>query len=363
MKSQQLKHTAPVWPTTLRVPARPPKLIYFDLNHWIELSKANAGHRDGSKHRHILDACLDAVKDGKAIFPLSTFIYMEIGKIQNHRQRCDLREIIERISRFVVVTSPTVVATHEIEATLDQVIGPNPVPINTTNYLDWGVNSAFGRGLDFSIKSEKGEDVTEEARRAYRDGPEAFDQVIIEAIYNLNKRVIEGPAPQEESRYKAFGWKPESALQTIRQLALDEESQARRLDDYPNWRKGRIRDLITAREAINELGEIFEKGLAARGPNAGDQFFALVRDGLDSILNAMPSLDVAVTIKTSLHRDPNHKWKNNDIFDIGALALTIPYCDVVVADSSMCFHVTRSKLAERYHTVVIASLAELPNHL
>ena len=70
-----------------------------------------------------------------------------------------------------------------------------------------------------------------------------------------------------------------------------------------------------------------------------------------------------MTLKTSLHRDPNHKWTNNDNYDIRALALAIPYCDVVVTDRAMWSHVTHHKLPERYDTAVISRLAELLNHM
>jgi len=36
-----------VWPQTLRLPPRPLKLVYLDLNHWVALAKAMAGHSDG----------------------------------------------------------------------------------------------------------------------------------------------------------------------------------------------------------------------------------------------------------------------------------------------------------------------------
>ena len=111
------------------------------------------------------------------------------------------------------------------------------------------------------------------------------------------------------------------------------------------------------------VGDIFAEGFAARGPNSFDLFFAQKRDDLGSLYGVMPSLDVAVTLKTSLHRDPNHRWTNNDIYDIRALALAIPYCDVVVTDRSMWSHVTRHKLPERYDTVVIPRLAQLPAHM
>ena len=352
-----------VWATTLRLPTRPPRLIYLDLNHWIALSKAFSGHRDGKKHRCILDACLNAVRGGKAVFPLSQFIYMEIAKIASYRQHRDLREVIEQVCRYMVVTSLTVVATHEIEAALDHVVGPNPVPLNTTNYLDWGVSRAYGRAGDIRIKSIAGEDVTEEVRRAYSRGLEAFGAVLFNAQLDLNRKVIEGPTPQEESGLRVLGWNPEAIVQGYERKASDELAQVRRFSDYPNWGLGRIRDVITAREATIEIGDIFAEGFAARGPHAVDQFFNVKPDDLRSIYSAMPSLDVAVALKMSLHRDPNHKWTNNDIYDIRALALTIPYCDVVVTDRSMWSHVTRHRLSERYDTVVISQLTDLSDHL
>ena len=363
MESQHSWQTNPLWPTTLRLPTRPPKLIYLDLNHWIGLAKAYSGHLDGKKHMCVLEACLKTANDGKAVFPLSAEIYSEIAKITNYRQRRDLREIIEQVSRYKVVTSLADVANHEIEVALDLMVGPRRVPINTTNYLDWGVSNAYGRTTEISIKSASGDDITEEARRTFPGGPEAFDTIFLKAQLELNRKAIEGPTPQEEPRLRGLGWSPEVILQEHERKASDEWAQARRLDDNPNWRPGRIRDLITAREAAIEVGDIFAEGFAARGLGAADQFFAAKLHDLRSLYSAMPSLDVAVTLKMSLHRDPNHRWTNNDVYDIRALALTIPYCDVVVTDRSMWSHVTRHKLQGRYATVVISQLAELSTHL
>lgn len=74
-----------VWPQTLVVPPRPPKLVYLDLNHWIALAKAQIGHRDGEKYKEVLSACLDAVERGRAVFPISDSIYSEVSKIHQHR--------------------------------------------------------------------------------------------------------------------------------------------------------------------------------------------------------------------------------------------------------------------------------------
>ena len=363
MESHHLNMMDMLWPPTLKLPVRPPKLIYLDLNHWIELSKAHSGHQDGEKHRSILDACLKAVGDGSAVFPLSEYIYLEILKNTNSRQRRILREVIEQVCEYKVVTSLVVVTTHEIVAVLDRILGPNPAPVNKTNYLDWGVDRAFGKVGDVRIVSTSGADATEQIRRTHPAGSEAFDEILLDAQIELNRKVIEGPTTQEEPAFRQDGWRPEDAVQVFERQALDELAQVRRFDSYPKWRRGRIRDAIAARQLAFDVGDILVKCLASWGPGATNQFFVTNPDEFRPIVNAMPSFDVSVTLKSSLHRDANHEWTNNDIFDIKALSLTIPYCDVVVTDNAMCSHVMRNNLPQRYATIVISKLTELPDHL
>ena len=119
-------------------------LVYIDLNHWIALAKALSGHPEGRRDRDILQRLLHAVEQGHAVFPVSLPIYVEVLKIGDYRRRSDLRKVIERLGGFVVVTSRHVIATHEIEALLDELVGPNPDPINYMDYLDWGVFRAWG---------------------------------------------------------------------------------------------------------------------------------------------------------------------------------------------------------------------------
>src|SRR6266581_2245029 len=99
-----------VWPQTLLLPPRPLKVVYLDLNHWVSLAKAMAGHSDGEASADVLIGCLSALERGGVAFPISDSIYFEISKIRLHRQRRDLLEVIEAMSRFMVVTSRSVVS-------------------------------------------------------------------------------------------------------------------------------------------------------------------------------------------------------------------------------------------------------------
>jgi hypothetical protein len=145
-----------VWPQTLQRSMPPLRVVYLDLNHWIALAKALAGHAQGQAYEDILSACTLAVEEGSAVFPISDRIYFEISKIGQYRQRRDLRAVIEAVSRYMVVTSRSVISAHEIEALLNRLVGRNPEPINTINYLDWDVARAFGMVGGFRIRSETG---------------------------------------------------------------------------------------------------------------------------------------------------------------------------------------------------------------
>ena len=347
------------WPTKLLIPTRPPKLVYLDLNHWVSLSKAHAGHAGGDQFKDALAACSAAATSGAAIFPLADSIYFEVSKIGTYRQRRDLREVMERISGFMVVTSRSVVSAHEIETMLDARIGPSGDPINEMNYIDWGVMRAFGMNGALVVRDRStGEDRTEEARANHPDGPEAFDRIIWEGQLGLNRSVLDGPTPEEEPEMRATGWNPRAAFAVAERRAQQEIEQVARFDADPAWRRGRIHDVVAAREVIIEVNEHLWKGLNDRGVELEAAFPD--PEETQRVWNSMPSFDVAVTLKTEYHRDPNHNWKPNDITDIDALGSTLPYCDVVVTDKAAASHATRTGLAERLGTVVLSRLSDLP---
>ncbi len=360
MPRQSIK---PLWPKTLSVPTPPPKLIYLDLNHWIQLSKAHAGHRDGNNCNEILAACRKAVMDGTAVFPLSLHTYMEISRIK-HRQRRDLREVVEEISRFMVVTPQHVVAEHEVETLLDQIVGPSPQPISTMDFLNSGGYQGLGIVGGIKLETAGGEDVTSGLRRLL-DDPQAWDTLLQEVGLHLNRKEIEGPTPKEELKLQEQGWNPDAIHKAYVREAKAEANLARKLSRTTRQRPDDLRGVISVSELVD--GSVFtivrlRRGLAARGIESFDDFVTASSDPR-SAFYSMPSFDVAVTLKTSYHRNPNHRWTKNDIFDINAVAGTLPYCHVVVSDKSVWHHAKRNNLHKRLNTIILAHLSDLPEYL
>jgi hypothetical protein len=348
------------WPETLHRPTRPPKLVYLDLLHWVSLAKANSRHRDGDQFKDMLASCVDARDRGAAVFPISDAIYMEVAKIGSHRQRRDLREVIERVSSYRVITSRVVIAQHEVEALLDRMVGPSPHPINAMDYLDWGIARAFGMVGGFRVMNvDTEEDVTLEVRSKHPDGPDAFDMILMKAELDLNRKSLEGPTSAEEPGLREAGWDPRAAYEVAERRAAQEIEQVGRFNDDPSWRGERLRDVISAREVLIEINRMLGEGMAARGASLDDLFDENDIEATRRSLDSMPSYDVSVSLKTAYHRNPEHSWKPNHIHDIDALASTVPYCDIVVTDREAASHLHRTGVADRFGTTALSTLSDL----
>ena len=354
-----------IWPRTLRMPVRAPKLVYLDLNHWIALAKALSGHHNGKTNIALLDFCLRAVERKIAIFPISLSIYVEILKIRDYQRRCDLRKAIELLSRYMVVTSRAIVAKHEIEALLDHIVGPNPEPINAMDYLDWGIFRAMGMDGSIWVESAEGKDVTNQVRQSFPHGPQVFDEIVSEGILKLNRQVIDGPSPEEDAEFREEGYDPIRVLEHFEKEAANEVELVHSLNDNPKWRRGRLRDAVSAREVLFQVNSILKRGCDERGVGSLQSLqsrFPSVTDARRAF-DSMPSFDALVTLKTSLHKNARHRWTQNDVHDLHALALTLPYCDIVITDRAMASQAVQTGLAGRLNTIVLSHLSDLRQHL
>ena len=350
------------------------RLVYLDLNHWISLSKCISGHKDGPRYRRAFDACITAVDEGSAQFPLSLSTFMEINAIRDPQQRLWLRRVIEQFTQFRTVLPRAVTAPLEFEQVLANQLDSIQLRTETLDYVGIGVGWATGRHFTPSIVDEQGRDVTTEAFPSLP--PEVRPFLDPEFMsYTLTGMVIEGPEhPSEEAELRARGWNPQGLTDMMDNRVLLESQLVIDLDEFRSidsssvdWRRGRLRDIISARELFHETNETFSIVLDQQRLTLEDVFdMSGTRSAIRHnrrITDAMPTFDVAVTLKVSYHRNPNHPWIRNDIFDIDAMSTVLPYCDVVVTDKAMMSHVDRTGLAERLGTKVLSSLGDLVEQL
>jgi hypothetical protein len=346
-----------VWPRLLELPSDNVNVVYLDLNHWISLAQASVGHSKGSRFGRILEACRAARLAGTAVFVLSAVHYMEMHKIKDPAQRRTIADVMEELTSFASLVSRVVVMELELTAMLDR-FAREPSALPTIPLLGRGVGHSFGRQSGLKITGPSG-DATGQVRE--RMGAEAFDQLVEETELLLDRSVLQGPVDNEVEDLRAFGWKPEAAIQVAESRAAQERELTPLLDAEVRWRRGRLRDVVAARELCTEYQNILPRALVERGVVLTD----VISDpeSARKFVRAMPSAEVSIELKTAWHRNRGKPWTANDVYDIDAMSLAVPYCDVVVTEKA-CHHVLNvAHFGERMHTALLRNLADLPNTL
>lgn len=77
------------------------------------------------------------------------------------------------------------------------------------------------------------------------------------------------------------------------------------------------------------------------------------------LLMDLPSRAVIYELRRLRHEDGNTRWESNDLDDLAALAVAIPYCDVAVTENQWCHLATRAQLGGRFNTVILNDLRKL----
>jgi hypothetical protein len=346
-----------VWPPLLVLPSDAVKVVYLDLNHWISLAQASTGHPNGIPFVDTLKACRTAKSAGGAVFVLSAIHYMEMNKIKDPSQRQAIADVMEELTGFASLLDRVVVMSLELDAIFDP-FAKLPSALPTISLLGRGVRHSFGRASGVRIMGPNG-DATEEVRG--RIGAKAFDDFVARAELLLDRSVLRGPADDEVQHLRALGWNPEATILRGEKRAAQERQLTAILDGDPAARRGNLRDVVAARELCIEFDDILPRGLAPRqlalrdvipDPETGRRF-----------VRAMPSTEVSIELKTAWHRNRDKGWTANDIYDIDAMALAVPYCDVVVTEKACHHALTAARLGERMHTALLRNLKELPSVL
>ena len=219
-----------VWPPTLKPPLTGRPVVYLDLNHWISLAKAAVGHMQGESLKDALNRCRAAASSGSATFVLAGAHYFEILKVGSPRQRRDLADVMESLTRFRTLVSRVTVMKLELAAALDSVLHLTRRDPEI-DLIGHGVCHEFGQSNGgFRIRDRAtGEDVTPQFRENY--GPEKFDAYMANALLELERSPLRGPQDETElQKLRTLGYAPQQALQTARNRADEERAQSLRLD-------------------------------------------------------------------------------------------------------------------------------------
>lgn len=356
------EHDAPrlTWPA-LRRPTGGEKLVYLDQKHWIHLAQAETGHSAGVEYVEPLKAMREARAAGSVLFPLSETHYRETLKITDPTQRGAVAQVMEELSGFVALPARRLTALYELDAVLTPAAGlVSRLP--ATDLLGRGFRWAQYWPLVSRFEDAQGHDGTEVLRQQLGDGGLI---ALLASIDLLTERfMIAGPSDEVLPELRALGYDPLAIVRDAQERADNEAEFSRKFVSEAVRRSPvKLMDRVMLREFWYEALPVWKQlarlyGLAVFGPlERGDA------DANREILRAMPGAEVGTVLKARCHRDARRKWTSNDMFDFDALAVAVPYCDIVGADNDKIHALTATKVAARMNTALFSSVAELVRQL
>lgn len=327
-----------VWSARLMQPVRPPSLVYLDMNHYINLAKVGIGTAPQG-YPELLEACRVTRADDRALFPLSSTHCIEISNIGSYQQREDVVAVMEELSNFNYLLGRPQIMRLEVEAAIDAMLGTadregegEGIPLIGKSAF-W----AFGMRGGLIIEGEEGHEAQQRLR--YRLGDQRFEQMMAHFNREAERALLTGPDKDQKTELRQEGgYAPEVPYQHQEQRAQQEREQANILDQNAESRRQNLRDIMSTREVLIELNETIAREIASRNITKAE-FTELLGGGEDvskarNFSDGMPSTRVAVSLKEHYQRNRQHNWTSNDIHDIDALAVAMPYCDAVFADAA-----------------------------
>lgn len=321
--------------------------VYLDQMKWIGLALAETGHDRGADFVEPLAIFKQAVAEGRARFPLSATHYFETGKTQNARRRIDLAATMTGLAGTLRIAPPDIIVPWEIRRALIELVGlPDAVP--DLQLFGPGIAHAVGSPtLRYSALTQNTDpDLPDSMRRRVEQLMEAEFEENILALNSPGGTLDEMKLVLREIKRvtdDAFVSGQEYVATLIDKLGpgrLDEVMLAATFADI----------IVPLKNAAHELGVSLEDDIFAPGK-------------MLSLIERMPSRVVEMSLRRQRQANPQKAWHGNDLNDVAALAVTVPYCDVVVTERSWSAMLNDAKVPQRFGTMVTPRLDRLIERL
>lgn len=309
--------------------------VYLDQWVWVGLARAFHKDKPSDEEADALALAQSAVKLGLASFPLSFFHYSETYTARNRERRRRLADVMADVSKFHSIAPENKLLVPEVDEALHRRFG-RPIDRRKHNVFGIGIAHAFG---------EPDAALPDDFRR---------DARVEEWVYRWEYLSLAGPQPEvpgsEEIDMEV--WKAPAREFALRQEKLAEELQAL------GYRRDRVADAVAAQEFWNLVESALREAMERAGLAEG-LLMAGGKESLYEFMEDVPTRNVALKLRTLRHHNPQQKWTRTDLADIGALAVAVPYCDVVVTEARWADALRRENLDQKYSTKLLRSSAEL----
>jgi hypothetical protein len=333
-----------------------PLVVYLDLNHWYELGEAMAGHPRQAAHVDVLRLLLESVEQRHVMFPLSSVHYIELAENPRDRQREEAANVMAALSRFNTMAPSSKILDEELAQALNERFGRPAFPVKVPKF-GAGVGFAFGRNLHFQLRGGTNEDREKLEARMGMSIAELECRANLYAEYELLKQ------PSTELRAQMPDYDPYAARRIADKGLESFNVMLRTLRTDPAYAM-RSLDLICARRFLFDFADNYVRAITSAGFTRHRRVPFRDKEAYTDFLMSLPSQRVAAMIQFHYLKDVHRAWTINDLRDIDALSIAIPYCNVVVTDKKAWdVTVNRAHLDREFDTAIYCRLADLAAHV
>jgi hypothetical protein len=288
-----------------------PTLVYLDLNKWIELAQAEAGHVDGKKYEPALRAAEKLASTGEAIFPLSDAHFMEAAKISDNDRRRKLAKLMVRLSGGWFLASASNLLMPELR---------RAVALQFEKPLTDEAIVPISRSLKVALKDPDKLTASDLSKKT----PSVMLEELL-ATARVDRNFL--------SRWERFAAEHEAG----RELRWGVSREIRKRVYCAMLTKG----ILNRLEAVTRESGLDMNDLDSLPPQRWVE-----------LLERVPFFDVEINLHVERNEHRDRKIAPNDEIDLGFLSRAVPYCHVVVTEKFWTALIHRTKLDVKYRTRV-----------
>ncbi len=313
--------------------------IYLDQNKWFDISRAFYGREDGKPYIEILDKIEKSVREGKAIFPLSSLHFLESAKDQHTERKERFAKFLYKITNGFAILPYNVLIEGEVFNTVVQRLGQPEKMVNVAqSAIDQkGLMYAMGNTIQLPEEYEKLKSTIENKTMNEDFFVEAIVKLIDKgALMKMTANDSKDLAELESQRKELIKLDKDTAFFYVVKDYLKSFV-------FPEMRKCSI-----------SLGFNYEDFMKNHISD---------REKMLQFVSDIPCVNIFSNLSFQRDFELKRKIQINDIFDISFLTGALPYCDIVVTEGFWKTKIQNSNLDIKYGSQIFDDIRELKNAL
>ena len=320
--------------------------VYLDQNKWISLLREQS---DGNTGRNSSLARLrQLVEENEVVCPMSVIHLVETASASNRGGRVnDMFDLMLELSQNQMMAPFTVVRVEEIDTKVDEMMG-----------RDASIDGKIvGQGLAFSVGGRHYDVVS--------DSGELDEEVREELVEAVESNWASESLLEDEEIRDSLGSREyeEKLVDRLEKIRCENEEQ---FNDNDNRRRQEVLGFFSEDVIPEVLRKIQSELISAPSDTINPQTdHEISQERLESEEYALewikdfPAIYTCVNLTVERDIQRHRDIQPNDLNDIMALSVAIPYCDIVVTENFWAHIASQVGVDELYDTEVSSNIEQV----